>query len=149
MQVERAVIIDTKAMQVTGLGEAMAQPCPSGRHDEHDVYSASCPCRTLLDLLANKWSALIIGLLDDRGALRFTAVQAALPGVGAKMLTQTLRRLEAASLVTRTIYAEVPPRVEYELTELGRSVSEPLGALRAWAEDNVDRIEALNGNWAV
>jgi DNA-binding HxlR family transcriptional regulator len=127
----------------------MARPCPSGRHDEHDVYSASCPCRTLLDLLANKWSALIIGLLDDRGALRFTAVQTALPGVGAKMLTQTLRRLEAASLVTRTIYAEVPPRVEYELTELGRSVSEPLGALRAWAEDNVDRIEALNGDWAV
>ncbi|KAA0098469.1 transcriptional regulator [Mycolicibacterium sp. P1-18] len=126
----------------------MARPCPSGRHDEHDVYSASCPCRTLLDLLANKWSALIIGLLDDRGALRFTAVQTALPGVGAKMLTQTLRRLEAASLVTRTIYAEVPPRVEYELTDLGRSVSEPLAALRTWAEDNVDRIEALNGDWA-
>ena len=126
----------------------MAQPCPSGRHDEHDVYSASCPCRTLLDLLANKWSALIIGLLDDRGALRFTVVQSALPGVGAKMLTQTLRRLEAASLVTRTIYAEVPPRVEYELTDLGRSVSEPLAALRTWAEDNVDRIEALNGDWA-
>jgi len=127
----------------------MARPCPSGRHDEHDVYSVSCPCRTLLDLLANKWSALIIGLLDERGAMRFTAVQAALPGVGAKMLTQTLRRLEAASLVTRTIYAEVPPRVEYELTELGLSVSEPLGALRTWAEDNVDRIDALNGDWAV
>jgi len=127
----------------------MARPCPSGRHDHHDVYSATCPCRTLLDLLANKWSALIIGLLDEQGALRFTAIQSALPGIGAKMLTQTLRRLEAASLVTRTIYAEVPPRVEYELTELGFSVAEPLGALRSWAEDNVDRIEALNGDWAV
>ncbi|MET0453361.1 MAG: helix-turn-helix domain-containing protein [Mycobacterium sp.] len=126
----------------------MATRCPSGRHDQHDVYSATCPCRSLLDLLANKWSALIIGLLDDRGALRFTAVQTALPGVGAKVLTQTLRRLEAASLVTRTIYPEVPPRVEYQLTELGVSVSEPLGALRAWAEDNLDRIESLNGDWA-
>ncbi|MEU0495549.1 helix-turn-helix domain-containing protein [Mycobacterium sp. NPDC006124] len=127
----------------------MARPCPSGRHDHHDVYSATCPCRTLLDLLANKWSALIIGLLDEQGPLRFTAVQAALPGIGAKMLTQTLRRLEAASLVTRTIYAEVPPRVEYELTELGHGVAEPLAALRSWAEDNVDRIESLNGDWAV
>lgn len=125
----------------------MARPCPSGRHDHHDVYSATCPCRALLDLLANKWSALIIGLLDEHGPMRFTAVQTALPGVGAKMLTQTLRRLEAASLVTRTIYAEVPPRVEYELTGLGVSVSEPIAALRAWAEDNVDQIETLNGAW--
>jgi DNA-binding HxlR family transcriptional regulator len=126
----------------------MATRCPTGRHDRHDVYSDHCPCRALLDLLANKWSALIIGLLDARGTVRFTEVQSGLPGVGPKMLTQTLRRLEAAALVTRTVYPEVPPRVEYALTDLGRSVAEPLAALRAWAEDNIDRIESLNANWA-
>ncbi|MHC9294045.1 winged helix-turn-helix transcriptional regulator [Mycobacterium sp. LTG2003] len=124
----------------------MATICPTGRHDEHNVYAEACPCRALLDLLANKWSALIIGLLEQ-GQARFTELQAALPGVGPKMLTQTLRRLEAASLLRRTIYAEVPPRVEYALTELGRDVADPLGRLRAWAEDNVDRIDSLNANW--
>lgn len=111
------------------------------------MYSETCPCRALLDLLANKWSALIIGLLDEQGAVRFTELQAQLPGVGAKMLTRTLRRLEAASLVARTIYPEVPPRVEYTLTELGVSVSEPLGHVRAWAETNIDQIERLNPDW--
>ncbi|ABK70323.1 winged helix-turn-helix transcriptional regulator [Mycolicibacterium smegmatis] len=125
----------------------MARPCPTGRHDHHNVYSETCPCRALLDLLANKWSALIIGLLDEQGAVRFTELQAQLPGVGAKMLTRTLRRLEAASLVARTIYPEVPPRVEYTLTELGVSVSEPLGHVRAWAETNIDQIERLNPDW--
>jgi len=125
----------------------VARPCPTGRHDHHNVYSETCPCRALLDLLANKWSALIIGLLDEQGAVRFTELQAQLPGVGAKMLTRTLRRLEAASLVARTIYPEVPPRVEYTLTELGVSVSEPLGHVRAWAETNIDQIERLNPDW--
>lgn len=126
----------------------MARPCPSGRHDEHNVYSEHCPCRALLDLLSNKWSALIIGLLEVRGPVRFTELQSELPGVGAKMLTQTLRRLQAASLVDRAVFAEVPPRVEYRLTELGKSVAEPLAMLRAWAENNVDQIEALNPQWA-
>ncbi|MBU8812398.1 winged helix-turn-helix transcriptional regulator [Mycolicibacterium goodii] len=125
----------------------MVRPCPTGRHDHHNVYSESCPCRALLDLLANKWSALIIGLLEEQGAVRFTELQAQLPGVGAKMLTRTLRRLEGASLVARTVYPEVPPRVEYRLTELGVSVSEPLGQVRAWAENNIDQIERLNPNW--
>jgi DNA-binding HxlR family transcriptional regulator len=116
--------------------------CPTGQHDPHDVYAEACPCRALLDLLANKWSALIIGLLED-GPVRFTHLQAHLPGVGPKMLTQTLRRLEGAGLVTRTIYAEVPPRVEYALTELGISVSDPLARLRRWVEDNIDRVASV------
>lgn len=120
----------------------MARPCPTGSHDRHDVYSESCPCRALLDLLSNKWSALIIGLLEERGVARFNELQAALPGVGAKMLTQTLRRLQSSSLVDRAVYAEVPPRVEYTLTDLGVSVAGPLGALRTWVEDNIDRVEA-------
>nr|WP_235676985.1 helix-turn-helix domain-containing protein [Mycolicibacterium porcinum] len=81
--------------------------------------------------------------------MRFSELQAALPGVGAKMLTKTLRRLEAASLVERTVYAEVPPRVEYSLTKLGISVNEPLAQIRAWAEDNIDTIDSLNPHWDV
>lgn len=126
----------------------MAKPCPTGRHDEHNVYAENCPCRALLDLISNKWSALVIGMLDERGAVRFSELQAALPGVGSKMLTQTLRRLEAASLVERTVYAEVPPRVEYTLSELGRSAAVPLGQIRAWAEEHIDQVEFLNRKWS-
>lgn len=125
----------------------MPKRCPTGRHDEHNVYAERCPCRALLDLLANKWSALAIGLLDERSPMRFSELQGELPGVGPKMLTQTLRRLEAASLIERTIYAEVPPRVEYVLTPLGKSVNEPLAQIRTWAEDNIDKIDTLNPDW--
>lgn len=125
----------------------MTQTCGIGLHDVHDVYAEMCPCRTLLDLLANKWSALVIGLLDD-GPVRFSVLRTRLPGVSSKMLTRTLRRLESAQLITRTIYPDVPPRVEYELTELGISAAVPLGLLRTWAEQNLDNIAALNPNWA-
>jgi len=64
------------------------------------------------------------------------------------MLARTLRRLESASLITRTVYADVPPRVEYELTELGAGVAVPLSMLRTWAEDNLDNIATLNPEWA-
>ena len=71
----------------------MTHTCKTGQHDEHDVYSELCPCRILLDLLANKWSALIIGLLEQ-GPVRFGALRDQLPGISSKMLTRTLRRLE-------------------------------------------------------
>lgn len=125
----------------------MTQVCRTGQHDDHDVYAEMCPCRILLDLLANKWSALVIGLLDA-GPVRFSVLRDGLPGISSKMLTRTLRRLESASLITRTVYPAVPPRVEYELTELGISAAVPLGLLRTWAEDNLDRVAALNPRWA-
>ena len=114
----------------------MARPCPTGQHDAHDVYAEHCPCRALLDLLSNKWSALIIGLLRERGAMRFNQLQAQLPGVGAKMLTQTLRRLEAASLLDRAVYAEVPPRVEYENTDAARRLRPIFIEIVKWAEEH-------------
>lgn len=125
----------------------MAQTCATGQHDDHDVYSEQCPCRMLLDLLANKWAALVIGLLDD-GPVRFGGLKTQLPGISPKMLTRTLRQLESAALVSRTVYPDVPPRVEYELTDLGESAAYPLGLLRTWAEENIDRIAALNPQWA-
>lgn len=109
--------------------------CVTGQHDRHDVYAAQCPCRAMLDLLANKWSALAIGALGQ-GPQRFGELQRRLQGVSPKVLTQTLRRLEDAALLTRTVYPAVPLHVEYALTELGRSAAVPLSMLRAWVEEN-------------
>ncbi|HEV2637955.1 MAG TPA: helix-turn-helix domain-containing protein [Actinocrinis sp.] len=119
----------------------MTTSCITGRHAHHDVYSAQCPCRGLLDLLANKWSALAIGALDG-GPKRFGELQRKLQGVSPKVLTQTLRRLEDSGLVDRVVYPVVPLHVEYSLTDLGKSASVPLGLLRAWVEENVDDATA-------
>ncbi|MFF2079309.1 winged helix-turn-helix transcriptional regulator [Kitasatospora sp. NPDC058162] len=118
----------------------MTTDCPTGRHVHHDVYSAQCPCRPLLDLLANKWSALAIGALED-GPQRFGALQRRLQGVSPKVLTQTLRRMEDLGLVDRTVYPAVPLHVEYALTALGKSAAVPLNLLRAWVEENIDSID--------
>uniref|UniRef100_UPI0039BF06A3 winged helix-turn-helix transcriptional regulator n=1 Tax=Lentzea alba TaxID=2714351 RepID=UPI0039BF06A3 len=98
-----------------------------------------CPCRDLLDMVASKWTALAIGALED-GPKRFGELKRRLDGVSQKMLTQTLRTLERDGLVTRTVYPTVPLRVEYELTALGRSVTEPLAALRSWAQRNYESV---------
>ncbi|WP_369393316.1 winged helix-turn-helix transcriptional regulator [Streptomyces sp. CG1] len=119
----------------------MTTTCPSGQHAHHDVYAAQCPCRALLDLLANKWSALAIGALED-GPQRFGELQRKLQGVSPKVLTQTLRRLEDFGILDRTIYPAVPLHVEYALTPLGQSAAIPLNALRAWVEDNIDNALA-------
>ncbi len=104
---------------------------------EHDVYLAMCPCRSLLDLLANKWSTLAIGALED-GPRRFGELQRKLEGISPKVLTQTLRRLEDAGFLDRTIMPAVPLHVEYELTDLGQSAAVPLAHLRSWAVQNID-----------
>ncbi|MFE7752671.1 winged helix-turn-helix transcriptional regulator [Streptomyces sp. NPDC057428] len=118
----------------------MAMTCSTDAHEHHDVYAAQCPCREVLDLLANKWSALAIGAMED-GPQRFGALQRRLQGVSPKVLTSTLRRLEEKGLVTRTVYPEVPLHVEYDLTALGESVADPLGQLRLWVENHLDEIQ--------
>ena len=115
------------------------ETCPTGQHHVHNVYEAQCPCRSLLELLANKWTALAIGALED-GPMRFGALRQLLSGVSPKMLAQTLRRLEDSDLLTRTVYASVPAHVEYELTDLGRSVAVPLRSLRVWVEHHLDDV---------
>jgi DNA-binding HxlR family transcriptional regulator len=117
----------------------MPAQCLTGRHSDHNVYAAQCPCRAILDLLANKWSALVIGALED-GPQRFGVIQNTLQGVSSKVLTQTLRRLEDAALLSRTVYPAVPLHVEYALTPLGHSAAVPLRALRVWVEANMDDI---------
>jgi DNA-binding HxlR family transcriptional regulator len=103
--------------------------------------SAHCPSRLILDRVADKWTALIIGILAQSQRRRFNELRRMVGGISQKMLTQTLRDLERDGLVTRTIYAEIPPRVEYELTPLGRTLCEPLGSLTQWAHDHIDEVK--------
>src|SRR5919106_1067573 len=93
-----------------------------------NVLTATCPSRTSLVRIANKWTAMIVIVLG-RGRTRFRDLRAAVEGISGKVLTDTLRDLERDGLVARHVYAEVPPRVEYELTPLGRTLHMPLEAL--------------------
>lgn len=104
-----------------------------------DVYAANCPTRQVLDLIGDKWSVLVIGLLEDEPQ-RFSELRRAIKGISQKMLTQTLRGLERDGLVSRTVYAEVPPRVEYALTPLGETLIPPISAIRCWAEQHIDEV---------
>lgn len=104
-----------------------------------DPYTRDCPSREALDRIGDRWSVLIIGVLTG-GPHRFSELGRRIGGISQKMLTQTLRGLERDGLVRRTIYPEVPPRVEYELTDLGRTLREPLAALDSWARGHMDSI---------
>lgn len=88
--------------------------------------------REVLDRIGDKWTMLIISTLGEE-PLRYSDLQASIPGISQRMLTQTLKHLERDGLVTRTAYAEVPPRVEYELTDLGRSLMDAVMAMASWA----------------
>ncbi len=105
-----------------------------------DLYLAECPCRDILDLVASKWSTLIIGVLEEEPH-RFGQLRRAIPGITQKMLTQTLRRLEQDGLVHREVLVEMrPPQVEYSLTALGESITEPLAAIRDWSEQHLPHV---------
>lgn len=104
-----------------------------------DVMSPDCPSRSIMQRMGDKWTPLVFLALES-GPRRFSQLRQDIGGVTPKVLTQTLRSLERDGLLTRTIYPEVPPRVEYELTELGASVLGPLEVIREWAQDHAERI---------
>jgi DNA-binding HxlR family transcriptional regulator len=109
-----------------------------------DVLAAACPTRQLVGRIGDKWSLLVLYALVDR-TLRFSELRSAVDGISQKMLTQTLRGLERDGLVHREVYAVVPPRVEYHLTELGTSLSDVIATVRTWAYGHMDEIEAARG----
>jgi DNA-binding HxlR family transcriptional regulator len=104
-------------------------------------YDATCPTRRILDRIGDRWTVLIIGALGD-GDARFSELRRRVDGISQKMLTQTLRGLERDGLVSRTVYPEVPVRVEYSLTGAGRTLLEPLSALRTWAIEHLSDVSA-------
>jgi DNA-binding HxlR family transcriptional regulator len=109
----------------------------------------SSDCKAVSGVLArvgDKWSVLIVALLGD-GPKRFNEIKRMVGGISQRMLTLTLRGLERDGLVTRTVFPTVPPRVDYELTELGRSLWRPVEALSVWARANQAEIEAARGRF--
>ncbi len=111
----------------------------SAHHGLGSVYDRACPSRLIIDHLADKWAVLIVVRLAD-GTLRFAELRRAIDGISQKMLTSTLRDLERDGLVTRKLYASVPPKVEYSLTPLGDSLVKKVEDLCRWAEANVAQV---------
>ncbi|MGW4720103.1 winged helix-turn-helix transcriptional regulator [Nocardia sp. NPDC004260] len=112
----------------------------------YDAYIAECPTRQLLDRISDKWVSLVLAALAD-GPLRYGELNRIIAGVSPKMLTQTLRGLERDGLVERRITAEVPVRVDYELTPLGRSLQPVMSAVKAWAETRMDDVIAARARY--
>lgn len=107
--------------------------------DNPDPYDRDCPSRQVLDRVGDKWTVLVLGALES-GPLRYSEIEARIPGLTQKMLTQTVRALERDGLVLRTVYPEVPPHVDYRLTDLGLTLLAPLATLRQWAVANINDV---------
>jgi len=112
-----------------------AEPGPLTAH--HD-----CEFREMLDRVGDKWTLLVIAMLEQRPSprARFSELKRAIPGISQRMLTATLRSLERDGLLTREVFPEVPPRVEYELTPLGRRFMQPVRGLVTWLQANWSTI---------
>ena len=110
---------------------------PGHRHATEDCRAVS----EILSRVGDKWTVLVVEYLG-RGPMRFTELKRAVGGISQKMLTITLRGLERDGFVTRTVFPTIPPRVDYELTDLGRELLKPVKALGEWARANTSRINA-------
>ena len=107
----------------------------------YNAYVAECPSRQVLDALSDKWVTLVLTALAD-APRRYSELSRTIAGVSQKMLTQTLRTLERDGLVSRTVTAGVPVRVDYQLTPLGASLMPAVNAVKSWAEEHIGEIEA-------
>ncbi|MCT8002082.1 helix-turn-helix transcriptional regulator [Sphingomonas sanguinis] len=114
-----------------------------GSPDEE--WREDCAPRRILELFATKWTSMILHTLHARheGAARTGALLRSLPGISKKMLTQTVRDMEASGLISRHVHSAIPPMVEYKLTELGQRFVEPVEMLYGWGRDNKDALDRL------
>jgi len=125
---------------------AQPEPAPSvepaaAPERPYDVFQDRCPTRLVLDRLADKWALLILDRLRG-GPMRFNTLKRDIQRITQKVLTQTLRRLERDGLVSRQVFATTPVTVEYALTPLGETLTEPVAALAHWAERHMDEVLA-------
>ena len=104
-----------------------------------NVYDQNCPTRLVLDRIADKWTVLIVGRLAI-GTHRFGELRRDITGISPKVMTQKLRDLERDGIITRKIYASVPPKVEYRLTPLGQTLIGLLDSIRVWAESHIETV---------
>ena len=117
----------------------MDSDCASDTPFGYDAFKRTCMSHTVLEMLASKWVYLVVGALKT-GRRRYGDLSRKVEGITPKMLTQTLRVLERDGLVRREIFPVIPPRVEYELTELGQNVAELLNQIRVWSERHAPEI---------
>jgi len=114
------------------------EPIKKTKH-KGDVSKTTCPSREVLTLIADKWTVLIIHTLSDK-TLRHNELSRSLGDISQKVLTQALRKLERNGIITRTVYPVVPPKVEYALSPIGRSLVSTLGTLSSWAETHFPEV---------
>lgn len=123
----------------------MAEPqegTPMSPRNTRSRRRETCPAvREVLNRVGDKWSVQIVDLLGER-SMRFSELRRAIEGISQRMLTLTLRGLERDGLVTRTVFPEIPPRVDYELTRLGKTLLDPISALAEWAAENRTSIQS-------
>ena len=127
-----------KVKEIPANTQQMAEQALSRIHSI-DVFDESCACHQAISRMADKWTLLVIYALAQ-GTKRYSELQRQIGGVSPKMLTQTLRSLEEHGYVEREIFPEVPPRVEYSLTELGVTFIQPMAVFFAWAQDHKDDL---------
>jgi DNA-binding HxlR family transcriptional regulator len=108
----------------------------------------TCPVRNILDRIGDKWSILVISILGEYGTMRFNQISHIIGDISQKMLTVTLKTLEADGLISRKVYPEVPPRVEYTLTDLGQSLLPAIGTLIKWADQHMPAIMESRAQYA-
>ena len=111
-------------------------------HDEPLDPRVEALVNELIGRVADKWTMLVLEVLEEHGECRFTRLAGHIPGISQKMLTQTLRQMERDGLVHRTVHAVVPPKVEYRLTALGLSLGEAFCGVWLWAEANLANVDA-------
>src|SRR5881394_2471365 len=117
------------------------------RPPELEHTPANYHAREMLVRIGDKWSVYVIHLLHDAGTLRFNELRSQVEGISQRMLTVTLRGLERDGLVTRTVYPEVPPRVDYALTPMGRTLLDTVRNLLEWADEHLPEIDAARATY--
>ena len=122
----------------------MANPAATSYADDEKIDQL---VNETIARVADKWTFLLIEALEDRAPKRFSQLSREVPGISQKMLTQTLRRMEREGLVLRTVFPEVPPRVEYALSDLGFELGEAFCGVWHWAEANIDKIEEARASY--
>ena len=112
------------------------KPLPIEENLKKYTCTSSCPVRNVISRFSGKWSMLVLCVLAENEATRFNAIGKAIPDISPKVLSDTLKNLETDGLISRKLYAEIPPRVEYSLTDLGRTLMPLLNQLISWAVQN-------------
>lgn len=123
----------------------MTKPKKSTTRDRHPDYPFGCPVEAALEIVGGKWKGVILFHLRD-DVRRFNELRRLIPGVSQRMLTKQLRELEADQIIHREIYRQIPPKVEYSLTNFGRTLTPTLVSLQEWGVEYLEKISDLRGH---